>query len=647
MTEWFAQAGVVAVALAVVFAPGLVVARALGLRGLASGAFAPVAATAILLAVAIGFGALGIPWNAVTAVTGIIVVAAAVSFLARAVGVRRSAIRVEGSRWWIPAGLVSGAVLISVRLVAYIGSPGAVSQSNDAPFHLGAVRAILEHARATPFGLGGLVDPEAIGAFYPGAWHAVISLVVALTGSDIPVATNAVTLVVGAAVWPVGVAWLTQAATGSRLAAAATAAMAGALVAFPVLLVQYGILYSYLFAVALLPAAVAVVVHLARGGAPGGAGWWCALTAAIGLAALALATAQPAALLTWGMMLGAFGTATIVSRWPGASGRRRWAALAIAVLGWAGLALAWRQMSQLVTADYWGAVRTPARAVIDVVSSGYAGTTSAWAVSVLGFVGGLLALRRWSTAWLSAAWLGLAALALVASAVDTAWVRLPLVGPWYGDTYRLAAVLPVLTLPLAGLGVVGVVRFVATRTRPAAGAEQRLGTAALVAVVAVSAVVVAAHPLVQRVHVANDRVEDRSRFVIADDTWLSIDERALVERLPQHVSAGERVIGNPGTGAAFGYALSGVDVFPAKWQVPRSPAYAVLAAGLRDVGTDPAVCDAVEALDVSYALDFGPGDGGTGRVAMPGMTGLGDAQGFELVDRQGTATLWRITGCAR
>src|SRR5690606_6718894 len=135
---------------------------------------------------------------------------------------------------------------------------------NDAPFHLGAVRAIIEAQRASSFGLGGLVDPEAPGAFYPGAWHGTTALVCVLSGAGVAEATNVMTIVVGAVVWPLGVAWIAQAATGRRLAAAAAAALSPALLSFPLLLVQYGVLYSYLLAVALVPAGIAAVVELGR-----------------------------------------------------------------------------------------------------------------------------------------------------------------------------------------------------------------------------------------------------------------------------------------------------------------------------------------------------------------------------------------------
>ncbi|HET8927940.1 MAG TPA: DUF6541 family protein, partial [Microbacterium sp.] len=549
------------------------------------------------------------------------------------------------------------AVLIGARLILYIGAPADVSQSNDAPFHLGAVRAIIEAQRATSFGLGGLVDPEAPGAFYPGAWHGTTALVSLLSGAGVAEATNVMTIVVGAIVWPLGIAWLAQAATGRRLAAAGAAALSPALLAFPLLLVQYGILYSYLLAVALVPAAIAAVVVLARREPTALVPRVAAIALVSAMSIAAIGASQPSALLAWGLAVALSSIGGAVAVWRDAESAPRSRALGTA--GATGilvvLLVAWWGASRLVTADYWGPVHSLPGAVLDVASSGYAGTQAAWWVSVLLVVGLAVLLVHGPARWLALTWVVLAGLYVVAAAIHSPWLRLPLVGPWYSDTYRLAALLPVVTLPVAAAGVVFVVDRVSALTGRRSGepraeslrAEQ--SAAAWVtagALLVVSVIVFAVHPLVQRYHVANGVTEEQSRFVIADDTWLTLDERALLERLPDSVEPGARVLGNPGTGAAFGYALSGVDVFPAKWQLPRSPAFALLGERLVDAAVDPEVCAAADALDAQYVLDFGPGDEGTGRVQLPGLTGFEDALGFELVDREGAAALWRITACS-
>jgi hypothetical protein len=648
--EWLSQWWTLLCALLVLFAPGAVASWAIGLRRLALWAFAPVASIAMIVLVSTAFGFAHIRWTLLSALAGLLVVAALLvgaRFLLRMPGVRPA---VRGARWPLVLGLVAGAVLTAARFGLYIVSPEYISQSNDAPFHLGAIRAIIEHGTASSFGLGGLLDPEAPGAFYPGAWHATGSLIALMSGAGIPATTNILTIVVAAAIWPLGAAWLAQSASGRRAVGAVAAAMSPALLAFPLLMIQYGILYPYMLAVALLPAAIAVVVDLSAriDGAPR-VGRVVQVILAVGTTVLALAIAHPSSVLMWALavwLLAASRALALVRR-PEVRVAPRVAALAIAVAGLLALAALWWATSHFLTADYWGPTRSTRRALIDIASSGYAGTQSAWWMSASGLIGGIVALRRLRTAWLSVAWIGAAFLYFVAAAVHTVAIRTLIVGPWYSDTYRLAAMIPMFTIVLAAWGVIAITDAVMRFTGLAgAGRIEAVGTwIATVVIVAVGTAVFVATPVVQRYHVANGKQETRSPFIPAADSWLSLDERALIARLPETVVPGARVIGNPGTGASFAYALTGVDVYPAKWQVPRSPDYNLLAQNLRDAASDPAVCDAVDRLHVQYVLDFGPGDPGTGHVKMPGMTRFTGQPGFVSVDRAGAASLWRITAC--
>src|SRR5690606_19607486 len=127
--------------------------------------------------------------------------------------------------------------------------------------------------------------------------------------------------------------------------------------------------------------------------------------------------------------------------------------------------------------------------------------------------------------------------------------------------------------------------------------------------------------------------------------YLSTDERKLLEALSDHVRPGSRVVGNPSTGAAFGYALSGVDVVPRTWAMPDDADFQQLRLGLVDIATDPGVCTAVASLGIDYVLDFGKSAEGAGKWDMPGMTGFEEHPGFQFVAERGGASLWRIEEC--
>lgn len=641
----------------VLFLPGLVAAWSLGLRRLGAWAFAPVGSVAMISLLATLFGFTGIPWTLASAAVGLMIFAAALAVVRLLVKLPAVRPRVAGARWPVLVALGVAAVLLTVRVTVYIGDPGNISQTNDAAFHLGAVRAIIEHANADSFGLAGLIDPAAVGGFYPGAWHATVSLI-ALMGGSIAVATNALTLVVAAVVWPLGITWLTQVVTGRRLAAAAAAAMSPTLVIFPLLMVQYGVLYPYLLAVALLPATIAVIIILTRrawSGVPL-AGPLVAVGIAAALAGAALTYSQPSVLLAWGLALWLYAAWEVVEQWRRGGAHRWWATAAVAVALLV-LAVAWWRLGHMVTRGVWKAVSDEGGAVVEILSAGFVKTPPAWWMTLLLAVGVVAALRRPRTRWLAFGWLAFALLAFVAYAVDLRPVRLLLVGPWYSDPYRLSALVPVMMIPVAAAGVVLLVDAAAAlvwhRRRARASASpstvrSRVGVGAVAVLLLIAIGLVAAQPLVLRFKLLNDFTEATSPFVVDKNAWLSSDERALLARLADEVPEDVTVLGNPHTGAALGYFLTGRDVFPAKWQVPSDPAYTLLKTRLHDAATDPAVCDAVRALNAEYVLDFGIGSlNAPGTVEqMPGFTAFDSVPGFQLVDREGDASLWRITACS-
>ena len=656
---WLTQWWMLLATLLVVFIPGLVAAWSIGLRRLGAWAFAPLGSVAIISVVATAYGVVSIPWTLLSSILGVAVVAVGLVTCRFLFRIRPAPQRAAGARWPVLVGLVTGATLLTVRVTAYIGDPGNISQTNDAAFHLGAVRAIIEHANASSFGLAGLIDPAASGAFYPGAWHATDSIISMLTG-DIAVSTNMLALVFAAVVWPLGVTWLTQVVTGRRLAAAAAAVMSSMLVIFPLEMIQYGVLYAYFLGVALLPAGIAVVVALTvRGGvrAAPTVGRVAAPILGFVMAVAAIGLAQPSVVLALGLALWLYTAGTVVMRWS-RLGAKRWGAMAGLVVALAILAGAWWAMGRLVTAGVWRAVRSGGDALIEILTAGFVKTPPAWWVSVLLAVGLVAVVRHARSRWLAFGWFAFAFLAFVAYAVRNELARVLLVGPWYSDPYRLAALVPVMMIPVAAVGVVVLVDkgtklwMRRRRTGPSPGTRRgvvraRLGAVAVGLLMVIGIITVAVQPVVLRFKLLDGFAESESPYWVTENAWLSVDERTLLSRVGDQVPEGARVLGNPHTGAALGYFLTGVDIYPAKWQVPRHSAYSVLKTRLHDASTDPEVCEAVHALGAEYVLDFGIGTrNAPGTVEqMPGFTAFDGVAGFELVDREGEAELWRITAC--
>ena len=645
--EWLAASGAVLVAAAWMLLPGLAFGLAARLRGLALLAFAPVAGTAVLAVAALLFGLVGIPWSPWSA-------AAAAGLVALAVwGIRvllrptpRPAQQGTGARWLIPVGVGVGTVLAALRLGFYIGSPQNVSQTNDGVFHLNALRYILESGSASSLDITGMLG---ISSFYPAAWHAPASLVALSTGADVVVVANAMSLVIGGLVWTSGIAWLTLVATGgNRLAAGAAATLSAALAAFPLLMIQWGVLYPSLLAIALVPAAVASVIDLAArlraSRSPARDALWGVLLIVVGLTAIALA--QPSLLLAWALLAGSFALWWVLGAWREATGRQR-AILVIATsAGFLIVAVAWFAMGYLLD-GIWPHSRGRVLGVVDVLINGQLGFPPAWGVSILMILGLIICVRRLALRWLATSWVLLAALYFIAVAVGNPAVR-ALIGPFYDDPYRITALFPLVVIPLAGIGVSAVAtwaRKALTGRRESATTDSTAAAWTIGILAAFGAVSLAVAPVIQWRDVWTGVVDRVTWYQIDESSYLSLDERALLERLSDNVPADELIVGNPSTGMAFGYALGDHAVYPMTWQPPRTLAYEVLAGSLHAAATDPQVCPALDAIGTRYVLDFGPGDQEYGHYVLPGFTDIEASEGFELVDREGRASLWRVTAC--
>lgn len=649
MTDpWLGAVPTFIAALGVVFIPGLGIAWALRVRGLALVALAPAGTVVTLSGLAIVFGALGIPWNLLSTATGCLVVIAAAW---------TAGVLLRAGTWptYSRSGLVAwsiavGGLLLAVRAGMFIGKPDAISQTNDAVFHLNALRWIEETGSASSFDLSGV---NGSSVFYPGGWHAVASVIAQLS-TDTPSAVNMLSIIIAALVWPLGIAWLTREASSSGAAAAVAAVLSAALLAFPMLMMQWGVLYPYLLSVAILPASVAVVIsapgtmreHTDRSGRARTAVRVALLTAG---AAGAVAIAQPSTLLVWAILVGCFGLWWAGMRARSRTRRTRLLLVAVASTVAACVFVTWFAFARATTGAHWSPFRGKGRALVDIVLNAQVDLPIGINVIVSLFVavGLVTAIRRPALRWLATAWAVLALLYFAVASVEDPVVRRWLLGPWYADPYRIAALAPVAVIPLAAIGLLACATWLAAllARRTGNGGQPTASAWAVTAGAVVSVVGLAAAPVVPmpKLYEAPD---GELQYASGPDSWLSDDERALLERLDDLVPDDARVIGNPSTGSGFGYFLSGRDVFPRSWAQPQTLSWSVISARLKDAELDAAVCEALSVYgSPDFVLDFGPGEATPGRFILPGMTEFDDRPGFELVAREGNASLWRITAC--
>ena len=630
MTTWATATIVALTAATVVLLPGSVLAFGLRLRGVLLWAFAPAAGVGALGLGATALGLLGIPWSPATA--AIVVIACAVGAWAVTLPVRTTSVRQPWAAGrWVLGAIVIGAIIGAVRMAEIIGSPANVSQTNDATFHLNALRHIADTGSASSLDLLGTTGGS---GFYPAAWHAIASLTMQLTGADPVLAANAVSLAIAGPIWVLSIGGLVWATTRDGKVTAFTALLAPALFSFPFHMLDFGVLYPYALSLAILPGVLAVLVtstdQSTGDGYPRGrmvrAALHTGIVTLVGLVAIGFA--QPSVLLVWVVAAVAWGLVRTLSTWTGATANARWIRGFVAVVLILTASGIWLAMVSISSENLWPAIRNLPDAAMRMLINGSVGSGPALVLSALAIGGFVIAVRSERLRWFALFGVAIAVLVLVAQSVQNDTVRM-LLSPWYADPRRFTAMMPMVVIPFAAVGLTAISRWQGWR-------DGRLGTAVALVLVALVYVETVVWTTVNPV---------QHRYGETERSYLSVDERDLLEDLDTYIAPGERVIGNPSAGAAFGYGLSGVDVIPRTWSMPGDAAFQTLREDLARLENDPRVCPAVDTLGVDYVLDFGESEDGPGKWEMPGLTGFAGEPGFTLVAERGDATLWRITGC--
>ncbi|TDP94847.1 DUF6541 family protein [Labedaea rhizosphaerae] len=642
---WWQLSPIVLCAAVIVFLPGYALGRCWGLRGLvAAGAAAPVS-VGVTAGMAVLCPVLGLRWSVWP------VLAASVLAALGGLAVRRFAPAAFGSRPAAPlrarwtlvvhAGAVLiPAVLLTRGLVRLIGGPDNISQAWDNLFHLNAIRSVLDTGSGSSLTLGELGASDRVHP-YPAAWHDLVSLVVQVTGTSIPAAVTAVTIVVAALVWPVSCIFLTTRVTGTRpvpvLLAGGLAAVFGA---FPYQLLYFGPLYPFFLAVALLPAVLALVAMAAGVGARHGTPRWL-LVLTLVPAAAGLALAHPSEFLALAVFSVPVLVVAIIRYRRHATGARRWIPVALLAGYLAAGAVVWAEVRPSADGSHWQPVQTLSQAIGEVLTVGTMKLGPTWVVLALTVVAAGLALRRQVSWWVLGGYLIAAALYVATSAGKPGRVRSFLAGIWYDDPHRLAAQLPVFAVVLCTIAAA----WSCTRLRAAMTLRFPDRARLSAPLVAVLAFVVAAG-----IGVAGQRSSVNSAIgtggnVFQRSDMLSPDERALLARLDRTVPIGDTVIGNPWSGASFSYALADRRALILQYgtKVPAKTQFVL--DHLPELRTDPAVCAAVRAQRSWFVLDFG----GPQYLGMNAHYRAIDTaavnSGLTVVDHQGAATLYLVTGC--
>lgn len=658
--QWLSAGPAILAATGVLIVPGLLLAWFLGLRGFALLALAPVFSVSLISVAAIICPFIGVPWSALPVLVLALVASAVAGVLSRR---KRAALRSPRAfdvRFvFALLGTLLAAVIIGARLLYAFGAPDNISQTYDNIFHLNAIQYILHTQQASSFTVGGMTGIP----FYPAGWHAVVSLAVQLSGTGIPVAVNATNLVIGALVWPMACIFLCQQVLGqSKMAAVLAGTLSAAFGAFPLMMVDFGVLYPNLLSISLLPAVLALgiqVLHLSA--VPDIPPVLRYLAVIVALPGLALA--HPSTLMAFLAFLSPAVVFVFGKSWR--KWRRNWPASRSRALAWSGalavgavaVLLTWQAVRPIAEAAFWPPIHSPLGSLWELATNSLMNRPPAIVVSILVAVG-VVAMARQRNLWWALGMFGMAcALFLVVSSFSPGRLRDFVTAIWYNDSYRLAALVPAAAVLVAAYGAAWLVGLLRRRLEDRASRQGRGGavpgdagtpppaSAFTARLGAVAIVVLVLLTQLGGVQYAADKAHSNYQLT-ADSQLITRDEMAVLQDMVSLVPEDAVVAANAWNGSALAYALSNrrtiqLHVLSSSFTLDDK----IVLDSLREAKTNPTVCPAVRALDVSYVLDFGGQEINGGSHPAPGLDNLEESGVATLLSRHGDAKLFKFNGC--
>jgi hypothetical protein len=706
------------VATVLLVVPGLIVNLGLGARGFDALGLAPLTSLGVLAAGTLLVPAVAGRWSLATvglslvivtliAVAGRLTIAwwtarrvpdrggASIPLLWRVVlGYQPSA------RWWVPrrrttwwfAAVALAAGLVAANFVLGVRDPNLPSQTIDAGFHYNAALSVIRSGLPDG-GHVGAAAGAAVTAWYPPLWADLTALASSVSGVNVAIGANAVSLAIGGVIWPLSMVWLSSRILphARQLTILAVGLCCGAVTLFPYLMLSYGVLWPNVLSYAALPAAIALtlmVLHLMRrsphaqddinskGVAADGAtldevetaavrhrlalgpelSWWTVLFVGF-LGCLGLGFAHPSAVFALGIWA-VIGAVMLSVRWVGASRaqgpRQLRRSLLWLLLGWLAAGGVWAAMSlapQLnqVRNFKWVALMTMDQAMGEGLTLSTVITKAHWAFGLATLWGFYRLLKVPRLRWLLVSHVFLIVLYMLCAGSAT-WVARELTGFFYNDAQRIAALVPMTAVPLAALGITSAAdalgRLVGRISSDVFGrplSSRRALAIACLAMMVVPAVVYPNQGIGQGAAVLQDRYTNLN----FKNHMVTADKEVLFEKLATQIPAGETVLGSPFTGTQFSSIWSGHQVVIPHVTGNPPPDVALVSQDFKTFTTDPAVCAALKRLKVGAVVDdfdrFWPTDTRQGDYA--GLLDLSGTPGLTPIGYGESATIYRVGDC--
>lgn len=667
------------VSVLVLFLPGLLLGFAVGLRGRWLWGWAPAGSVGLIVLSAIAASKIGFSWGFPALLLGCFVFAVLFLFISwmnnricsnnNESPLREPGKRLPGSpRFFLylpPVAITISFLFQTIRFARTVKVPGAFSQLWDNVFHSNLAMMFLQTGDASTLKVN-LWTPG-IGGFYPAAWHGIVSLVASTCSGAVTVATNAVTLIVGFVVWPLGMFCLASAISKSRVVQLAAIFLSVAMPQFPYAFLSWGPLYPNLLSCALLPSVIAILIRLVKGESPSLVLGLVAVVWGIG----SIAASQPNNIFTFAIVSAVigwwFGRVKILKkvRYQGYSRAKRFVVLSGWVFACAAVFSLWE----------WGTYQVPSIRGMRTQPPYWLPQGSYWSgikelllltggkpnadftvyrpelmlpICVLFFIGILVILLSRKYLEVFFCWGLFAALALVGHSMQNLELRQYLVGLWYSDSPRIYFPVVMFSILITSIGVDWVAHKIWNWITPRTSKQIQT---VLVTVSLVASVPFIGNP--RSLRYSWEWIGDV--FAIragasTDSGLVDKDELKLFLQLPKLTPTDSVILGNPWEGASFAWAIGQRrTIFPTlRYATSPEPSRAFLANKLYLNSERKQTCSFLKTKNV-YVLNLRDAySGAEGNTGIEKKYPSFDQIDYDLltpVKSVGEARLYKYRGC--
>lgn len=450
----------------VLFAPGFLALRSLGMARTPSACCAPIVSIALVSVLGQLYYFAGVTSSPALLLAPLIAILAIGTLVLR----KRFGSDVVPARVpaWVPLVFLAIGVALSHNLfVSRLDDAAQLFQAYDLTHHLNAIRAMVDSGKFTSLGVSpyltapdAAIAPVDYSSFYPSAWHVTCAIVVQMTGVSVPVVINASMFVFVGVVFPLAMsAFLASVFPGERHLVLFGAVATVSFVAFPWLLLAFGPVFPNIAGFACMPAAMTFFVEMIapsveRSGR-------VRLAALLALTVVGMALLHPNTVFTCVVILAPYAVTRI---WHArvlssqAPPRRLAACVAFVVFCLAVWLLCYKlPLFRDIVTHQWNSFARPWQEVVNILTQTYSmGFFSEVAAQLLlgalVVIGAIRSLYLPGRRWLCVSY-ALTCLICFMGATRNDGLQHLFAGFWYTDPMRLGAMASIAAMPLAAMGL--------------------------------------------------------------------------------------------------------------------------------------------------------------------------------------------------